>query len=141
MTFFNKFSLDLGLGQPIRLDGKPSFSTVGSCPYCQYSSQDLRKHFEEVNNHGFARICPVCMKGYINLHSFQRHWDMYHNQTMNTKHKCEVCGKANQSKSHLVRHMKRHSELRYFTCPICSEGFKHKSNLKDHVARCSRRQK
>lgn len=134
-----KFSFDLGVQHSATSKRNSSSLPVIKCLYCQCSSADLLKHFEEVKNHGFAKICPVCVKGYTNANSFRVHFDVYHKQLQ--KHKCQVCGKANQSKSHLVRHMKRHSEQTYFTCPICYEGFKHKSNLKEHIRRCTEKMK
>lgn len=139
MKLYTRFSFDLGKQQLEVSDEISSSSRVKRCPYCLYSSVDLEKHFKEVNNHGFARICPICVKGYSNVNSFQIHFDLYHRNTI--MHQCQICGKANQSKSHLTRHMKRHSEHKYFTCPLCHEGFKHKSNLKDHIRRCSAKQK
>lgn len=95
-----KFSFDLGVQHSATSKRNSSSLPVIKCPYCQCSSADLLKHFEEVKNHGFAKICPVCVKGYTNANSFRVHFDVYHKQLQ--KHKCQVCGKANQSKAKAI---------------------------------------
>ncbi|KAJ8675341.1 hypothetical protein QAD02_011127 [Eretmocerus hayati] len=46
---------------------------------------------------------------------------------------CKTCGRSFNEKYNLQRHMHTHSDVRAFNCPICDSAFKTKSNLVTHI--------
>lgn len=46
---------------------------------------------------------------------------------------CTECGHAFIQRSHLMEHIKTHSEERPYKCHMCDRGFKQSSSLKSHI--------
>ena len=50
-------------------------------------------------------------------------------------HKCRICGRGFKTKAHHKEHMRLHSSICEFKCPLCFREFKQKSCFTHHLSR------
>lgn len=55
------------------------------------------------------------------------------NQTGQTPHQCDVCGKKYTRKEHLANHMRSHTNETPFRCEICGKSFSRKEHFTNHI--------
>ena len=49
-------------------------------------------------------------------------------------HVCEQCGKTYKQKHHLVEHMKTHTEVKQWECPVCHKQVTCRQSLINHIS-------
>mgnify|MGYP002051256855 CR=1 FL=1 len=131
------------------------------CNICEkpFTSRNLKRHIEEVHEKKIAGRCPMCDKGFSQIHSLQRHIESVHegrkymcslcglelsgsaglrkhNLTVHERkrsHMCTICGKDFSQGPHLKRHTEAVHEKKQHSCPICENKFSDSSNLKAHI--------
>ena len=74
-----------------------------------------------------------CGKIFTNRHNLERHLKA-HNNT-NREHVCVDCGKTFVDSTRLKHHRWIHTGHVPFACEVCGQGFRHKSHLKNHMAK------
>ncbi|XP_033764266.1 uncharacterized protein LOC117345307 [Pecten maximus] len=82
-------------------------------------------------------LCDKCSKLFWSRRSLQEHIALRHSE-----HKCKVCSKVFSERRYLQTHLKRHANVRNYTCPICGwkfmERFKMKLHMESHKERKDR---
>ena len=80
-------------------------------------------------NHKKKQACTRCGKEFLYVKRLSEHMEKEHLQE--TIYDCDQCGKEYQTKGHLRRHIKTHTDI--YMCPNCPEKFSKKIQLKSHV--------
>lgn len=81
------------------------------------------------------QVCQTCSKVCANTSQLRAHRDEAHGITV-LKYRCKYdnCGKNFPNKTALVAHERVHSNERPFECKLCSEAFKQKQHLNQHMS-------
>ncbi|XP_021364909.1 uncharacterized protein LOC110457808 isoform X2 [Mizuhopecten yessoensis] len=83
-------------------------------------------------------LCDKCSKLFWSRRSLQEHIALRHSE-----HKCKMCNKVFSERRYLQTHLKRHANVRNYTCSICGwkfmERFKMKLHMESHKERKDRR--
>ncbi len=122
------------------------------CKIClkTFSRQNhLKRHTKEVHTEGPRHSCLTCNAQFKRKDALNRHvklnTDESGNMTCNKPNKptpgegkqslqCDICQKIFSAPTHLRRHKKEiHSDLRWFTCPVCDATFKRMNSMKKHL--------
>ncbi|XP_062580792.1 uncharacterized protein LOC134242695 isoform X11 [Saccostrea cucullata] len=74
--------------------------------------------------------CSLCSKNFSSASSLRRHFELFH--TDKELPSCEICGKKCADSYSLTIHVRSHTNIRQFVCPVCHKGYKHKKDLKGH---------
>ncbi|XP_065095547.1 gastrula zinc finger protein XlCGF57.1 isoform X1 [Ochlerotatus camptorhynchus] len=103
------------------------------CPQCpdkRFKSQSLFQHHLKIHGPNFGFPCPKCDERFIQephliLHMTHQHGD----------YACSMCSMTFNDEVLLKKHVQRHLDGRYLTCPVlgCSEGFTMKNHLTKHM--------
>lgn len=109
------------------------------CKFClavfSHDTQ-LREHLQNKHNKSYVAICKICGKAFFSSLGYKQHLDFVHFKTeARPGVECKVCGKCVPCQSQLVRHMRRHSSEKLFTCVYCNRSYKHKHDLKVHICK------
>lgn len=76
--------------------------------------------------------CDHCGKCFSTNERLQKHL-LCHGSEESKPLQCQVCLKRFMNNSALACHMKKHSDRKYYDCPICHLDFDHITALKEHV--------
>ncbi|XP_072029978.1 uncharacterized protein [Amphiura filiformis] len=110
------------------------------CQYCGKKFKNPRNHRHHIKvHHGTDQAfkCHRCDDKFETAEELATHVEEKCNpEGQNTV--CTICNKAFPTNSHLVRHMRIHTNERPFVCSICDKGFTQNSHLKNHVIRHSK---
>ncbi|XP_060073763.1 uncharacterized protein LOC132553533 [Ylistrum balloti] len=83
-------------------------------------------------------LCDKCSKQFWSRRSLQEHIALRHSE-----HKCKLCNKVFSERRYLQTHLKRHANIRNYTCSVCGwqfmERFKMKLHMESHKERKDRR--
>ncbi|XP_047518360.1 zinc finger protein 600-like isoform X6 [Pieris napi] len=105
------------------------------CFYCAETFQNYtlrKKHHNFVHNiEGPDIKCPVCQKSFQILSKMRVHLKEVHLREKNFA--CTVCGQKFFSRTHVQKHMIKHSGERVHECSICKKAYARKQTLKDHM--------
>nr|XP_019540266.2 zinc finger protein 567 isoform X2 [Aedes albopictus] len=103
------------------------------CPQCpdkRFKSQSLFQHHLKIHGSNFGFPCPKCDERFIQephliLHMTHQHGD----------YACSMCSMTFNDEVLLKKHVQRHLDGRYLTCPVlgCNEGFTMKNHLTKHM--------
>lgn len=83
-------------------------------------------------------ICHICFKEYVDLKSIRRHLLRIHNiepPEGTVLYECPECFQKFSDKSHLDRHMLKHTGVKSHVCPKCNKGFGRKEHLTRHLVK------
>lgn len=86
---------------------------------------------DAVQFHGYKKMCQICSKPFNSRSALKYHLSVVHMFYSNFK--CDICDRTFPTRSYLLDHSRRHSEVASFTCPHCKKSYKHKSNLGVHM--------
>ena len=76
--------------------------------------------------------CPDCIKSFATEDRLNRHRPVHCKDDSFKPLQCTECSKRFMTPPALACHMKTHSDEKYYTCPICREGFDQMHVLKQH---------
>lgn len=104
------------------------------CPQCPNKSFKQQSHLlQHMKTHGtdFGYPCSKCDEKFLQLSHLEHHMKMHDT----FKYKCEMCPSSFNQEVLLKKHIQRHIDGRYLTCPIvgCNEGFTIKHQLTKHI--------
>lgn len=106
-----------------RFCGKPSTSRLAG-----------EKH-ERTHTGEKPHACDQCNYRCNSVSSLNSHRRKKHEGNPDARsHVCELCGKGFNTKSNLVNHIKTHSDIKHFTCPICGRQLKNDQCYRRHMA-------
>lgn len=74
--------------------------------------------------------CSSCSKQFSCASSLRRHRDIFH--TDKELPSCTICGKKFPTSYSLAIHIRSHTNIRQFVCPMCQKSYKHKKDLQRH---------
>ncbi|CAK1550193.1 unnamed protein product [Leptosia nina] len=105
------------------------------CFFCpeSFTNYTLRKkHHGLIHNLDVPRIsCPICHKSFQILSKMRVHLKEVHLREKN--YACTVCGHKFFSRTHVQKHMIKHSGERVHECSICKKTYMRKQTLRDHM--------
>ncbi|XP_076437370.1 uncharacterized protein LOC143276637 [Babylonia areolata] len=78
-------------------------------------------------------ICEICGGGFTQRVSLKKHIAVQHKTGDAKALFCDICSKACASQSVLDSHKRRHTGERPFSCEQCSNTYKHKADLRQHI--------
>lgn len=81
--------------------------------------------------------CHICLKEYVDSKSIRRHLLRIHDilpPEGSVLYQCPECLMKFSDKSHLDRHMLKHTGIKQFACPKCNRPFGRKEHLTRHLA-------
>ncbi|XP_069111809.1 uncharacterized protein [Argopecten irradians] len=73
-------------------------------------------------------LCDKCSKLFRSRRSLQEHIALRH-----MEHKCKMCSKVFSERRYLQTHLKRHANVRNYTCSICGWKFMERFKMKLHM--------
>lgn len=144
----------------LRAHVKRSHNKVGGqykCKHCRFICKDKEKLLEHNKEHAAIdkQTCEICNREFQNRYTLKVHMKLHiggelectfckkrftnsrdldiHTRfhTGDYPHKCEICGKKFNIKSHLNSHMEVHSDVVY-DCAQCDYTCKTKSSIRQH---------
>lgn len=79
--------------------------------------------------------CKLCPSKFTRQFNLNKHYKFRHsNVPKETKDVCFVCHKPQASKEALIKHLyEKHYNNKIYTCQICSDQFKNKTDLEEHL--------
>lgn len=105
------------------------------CFHCHetFSNYTQRKmHHKIAHNVQVSEyICPVCNKVFQIMSKMRIHVKEVHVREKNFS--CSICDQKFFSKTHVQKHMIKHSGERIHECEICKKSYARKQTLKDHM--------
>ena len=113
-----------------------------ACPVCSAQFTQMMALVEHAAEHGKAKTskapnfhrphkCDKCWKSFTTVDRLNQHF-LCHGPEDSKPFLCCICNKRFMNNSALSCHMKTHSCLKYYECPICHEGFDHTSAMREH---------
>ena len=130
IKYTSKSSLELHIGRD-HATSKPSIP----CPHCSkmfYTQSHLSQHNSQC--HGIKKfLCTLCDYQAVNKSRFNKHMLSHSDER---PYPCSMCSLKFKSKVDLKKHeLKVHlqPEVRNHKCNYCGKGFKHHSNLREHI--------
>lgn len=104
------------------------------CPQCPNKTFKQQSHLlQHMKIHGtdFGYPCTKCDEKFLQLTHLEQHMKMHDT----FKFKCEMCPSSFNQEVLLKKHIQRHIDGRYLTCPVtgCNEGFTIKTQLTKHM--------
>ena len=130
-------------GQGELIAGTSQETHTLACPVCSAQFTDMMALVQHVAEHGKAKTptpgysnhrpykCDKCWKAFTTSDRLNQHL-MCHGPEEAKPFLCCICNKRFMNNSALACHMKTHSCLKYYECPICHEGFDHTSAMREH---------
>jgi len=103
-----------------------------SCEQCgvlHATAFRLKMHIKTKHDKVYDYKCEHCNKSFGRKNHLVQHIENVHEKI---KEACPYCGKL-YDKQGLKRHIKDHEGQRYHTCHICSNSFKRREHLKNHL--------
>ncbi|CAG4958659.1 unnamed protein product [Colias eurytheme] len=105
------------------------------CFFCPKTFQNYtlrKKHHNTEHNMDIPAInCPVCGKNFAILSKMRVHLKEVHLREKNFG--CSMCDQKFFSRTHVQRHMVKHSGERIHECSICKKAYARKQTLRDHM--------
>ena len=100
------------------------------CGMSFVSKSDLKRHQITRHTKDFPFKCENCGMGFLNCK--KSNYEI-HVAKCGKLYTCDECGKVFNKKSNFQVHMKRHSQIKDFSCMICGKAFYAKRALVDHT--------
>ena len=90
-----------------------------------------RCHFERDVNYQ----CSYCPRVFNRKSELIRHSQVHQDPTAPSMHVCSTCMKEFKHARNLKVHLKKHSNLITYLCPLCGKALSSQSNLNEHTKR------
>jgi KRAB domain-containing zinc finger protein len=110
------------------------------CEFCGMTlptAGSIAKHKEEcLAPNVFTCTVDGCGKTYEDKSKFKRHERWHSNNKEDKKEACEICGHKFPKGCKMQDHMRSHTKLREFGCPLCPSRLNMLKNLRAHIKKC-----
>ena len=131
-----KFLLRKNLIKHLRNVHKQGTNNKHFCPQCGkqfYYKDDLKNHVQ-VHDGELKHVCKEadCKKAYSTGKALKKHQKLAHEVDLDLV-TCKVCKKQLSTPFKLRAHMLVHTDLKPFSCSLCSETFKEQRNVVKHM--------
>ncbi|XP_069132931.1 zinc finger protein 37-like isoform X25 [Argopecten irradians] len=110
----------------------PQEITCEICHTIYAESFEQRSHMIHVHGLEFKHFCFECGRGFRSYPSFNNHNRLFHRRGLQCPI-CPICRKIYPFQHFLDNHIKKHSEVRSFSCTRCGKSYKHKQTLREHL--------
>ena len=95
-------------------------------------SKKLKKNqIKEIGTSSKKPVCPTCTKTFSTNKNLKRHIKIHSEKTYQCSE--QGCNLSFIRKDHLVRHMRKHSGEKPFSCDLCDEKFPYLKSLHRHM--------
>ncbi|GFO33663.1 PR domain Zinc finger protein 10-like [Plakobranchus ocellatus] len=122
------------------IEGEDKSILSVACPKCNVVFKDHKDLMDHVSTHaqkplvkdGRPFCCSQCPKSFSTSERLARH-QLVHGDDSEKPLECPVCFKRITNNSAMACHMKKHSDRKYYDCPICGTDFDTASGMREHA--------
>ncbi|XP_054002657.1 zinc finger protein 239-like isoform X1 [Hylaeus anthracinus] len=108
-------------------------------PYKKNLTAHLKRQHADVlppeptkNDARRKHVCKVCLEGFVQKLTLERHLKKQHGLRDKAKHLCDLCGAVLSSKRRLMVHRRAHVNEKVAKCDLCDKEFASRENLTIH---------